>query len=121
MHSHRYKTWDEAAGLPETSAPLRNLPAELSFPADFPEPIRYDAPSGRLVYRGFMCSVSYSFLRGLSTDSRYLIAVDALFQASAAALARPKKNKRLARAWMWLSGAASVGAVAVVLAWMLAQ
>ena len=39
MDEHHYKSWAEAAGLPETSARLTRLPPGLNFPDDFPEPI----------------------------------------------------------------------------------
>jgi hypothetical protein len=97
MATHRNRTWEEAAGLPELSARLERPPAGLDFPADFPEPLCYDPARRRLLYRGFMCSASYLYLRTLSADPLYLAALDALFQSSADAL--PGGQKRL-RAWL---------------------
>ena len=94
MYSHRYKTWDEAAGLPETFVPLACLPGKLTISANFPEPIHYDAERKRLVYRGFMCSASYTFLHGLSTEPAYVAALDALFQATSYTLQKQKRPKR---------------------------
>lgn len=113
-YEHHYKTWTEAAGLPETSARLESLPPDIEFPDDFPEPIRYDASRKRLVYRGFMTSVSYRFLHGLSPDSDYITALDYLFQASSYTLERPS---RLATMMPWLLGASLV-LVGMVFAWM---
>jgi len=73
MQAHHYKTWGEAAGLPETAARLDHLPQGLDFPADFPEPMHFEPERKRLIYRGFMCSVSYAYLRGLSTGTAYRI------------------------------------------------
>jgi hypothetical protein len=83
MDAHRYKTWAEAAGLPEFSARLAQLPAGLSLPEGLLEPIRFDPERKRLFYRGFMSSASYRYLHGLNADPAYVAAVDALFQASA--------------------------------------
>src|SRR5690242_6979736 len=81
--SHRYKTWAEAAGLPETGARLDRLPAGLQIPEDFPEPIRYDPARKLLVYRGFMSSTSYRFLHSLSADRAFIEALDGLFMGTA--------------------------------------
>jgi hypothetical protein len=115
MHAHRHKTWGEAAGLPETSARLDTLPAGLDFPDAFPEPIRYDPARKRLVYRGFMSSVSYRFLHELSAETAYLNALDDIFQDSSYALRRPKQRPHL---WPWLVGAAGL-AGAVGASWSL--
>jgi hypothetical protein len=111
--SHYYKTWTEAAGLPEITAALDRLPPGLDFPDDFPEPIRFDPVRRLLVYRGFMTSVSYRFLHGLSPDSEYIVALDDLFQASSYTL---EKRSNLARVWPWLVGA-SMALGGMVFAW----
>jgi hypothetical protein len=107
MHAHRYKTWDEAAGLPATAARLDRLPAGVDFADTFPEPIRYDPVHKRLVYRGFMSSVSYRYLRELSGETAYLDALDVIFQATSDLVRRPKHRPHL---WPWLVGAAGLGA-----------
>lgn len=114
MQTHRYKTWGEAAGLAETSARLEKLPKGLSFPDDFPEPIRYDEQRKRLVYRGFMASASYRFLHELSGDSDFVAALDLLYETSAYTLDGPSIANR---AWRWLLSAGGVAA-AVVGAWI---
>lgn len=111
---HHYKTWTEAAGQPEISAQLERLPEDLEFTEDFPEPIRFDPKRQRLVYRGFMTSVSYRFLHALSPDSEYSEAIDYLFQASSYAM-EPRSG--IARAWPWLLGA-SLLAAGTFLIWM---
>jgi hypothetical protein len=114
MSAHRNRTWDEATGLPEVSAPLERPPAGLDLAADFPEPLRYDPARRRLLYRGFMCRASYLFLRGLSADPAYLAALDVLFQSSADALpgGRPR------RLWAWLAAALCLAGAAAA-AWTL--
>jgi hypothetical protein len=116
MHPHRHLTWDEAAGLPETSARLKRLPEGLHFPDDFPEPIRFDARRRRLLYRGFMRLSSHTFLRGCSPDPAYLKALERLFQDSTFGLAdSPSRN---AFGW-WLAGAVCLALAAVaVWAWL---
>jgi hypothetical protein len=114
MHAHRHKTWGEAAGLPEISTRLDRLPEGLEFPDDFPEPLRYEPHRKRLVYRGFMSSASYSFLRGRNADRAFLVAVDELFQASAYTV---PANSSVKRILPWLVSASCLGAAAV--AWTL--
>jgi hypothetical protein len=106
MVAHHYRTWAEAAGLPEFSARLARLPAGLNLDDGSPEPIRFDPQRKRLSYRGFMSSASYRYLHGLSTDPAFVAAVDALFQTSADALPAPGR----ARLWLWLLAACLAGA-----------
>jgi hypothetical protein len=112
MPAHRHKTWGEASGLPETCARLDRLPEGLTFPDDFPEPIRFDPARKRLVYRGFMSSASYRFLHALSMQSTYVTALDELYLASAYVLARQKRRLRV---WPWLLGAISLATLAALL------
>jgi hypothetical protein len=116
MSTHHYKTWGEAAGLPETVARLDRLPPDLAFPDDFPEPLRFDSGTKRLVYRGFMCSSSYAFLRTCSRDLHYLNALDSLFQQTATSL-HSKSRQPKKRPWGWLVAVAAAGAAALA-AWM---
>jgi hypothetical protein len=116
MSTHHYKTWGEAAGLPETAARMDRLPPDFQLSDDFPEPMHFDAAARRLVYRGFMSSCSYAFLRTCCKDLTYLRALDALFQETAAKCPhRPKAQKR---SWRWLA-ALGVAVVAVVVWWMM--
>jgi hypothetical protein len=111
--THRYKTWAEAAGQPETATRLDGLPKGVSFPDDFPEPIRFDPVRKLLIYRGFMSSVSYRFLHGLNSDPAFLAALDVLFLATA--YAQAGQGRRL---WPWLLGVAGLAAAGTV-AWLL--
>jgi hypothetical protein len=83
------------------------------LPDDFPEPLRYDPAAKKLVYRGFMCSSSYAFLRTCCNDLNYLNALDSLFQQTAAALGS-KRKKTQKKSWGWLLavGAAVAAALA---------
>jgi hypothetical protein len=76
------QAWLRAAGKPETSAPLLQLPAGLSLAAA-DEPIHFDEARKLLLYRGFMCHGSYLYLRHLSEDLAYLAALDQLYVQSA--------------------------------------
>jgi len=86
------------------------MPAGVAFGDDFPEPIHFDAANRRLVYRGFMYHGSYAYLRNLSRDARYLVALDALYMATAT----PSRSGHPV-AWR-AAGAAAVAAAGAV-AW----
>jgi hypothetical protein len=109
MDQHRYKTWSEAASLPEFAVRLERLPEGLTFPDDFPEPIRFDPKRKRLLYRGFMTSNSYRFLHRCSSDHAFVAALDVLFQNSSYAAPGFKPERR---AWPWVLGAAAACAAA---------
>jgi hypothetical protein len=81
--NYRNKTWAQAAGSREVSAPLAKLPEDVSFPECFPEPIHYDAARHLLMYRGFMTNSSYVELQKLSRNLDYTRALEKLFTASA--------------------------------------
>jgi hypothetical protein len=117
MSTHHYKTWGEASGLPESAARLDRLPPDLTLSDDFPEPIRYDPGAKRLVYRGFMCSSSYAYLRTCCKDLHYLNALDSLFQQTAASLGAKRKQVKK-RPWRWLLAVAAAGAAAIA-AWIM--
>ena len=63
-------------------------------------------------YRGFMTSVSYTYLRRRSGDPAYLAALDELFQESA--YTHPSLRRRGKR-WLWVMGAAAAVGIAVVI------
>jgi hypothetical protein len=111
MDEHRHKTWDEAAGLPEVSARLERLPEGLTFPDDFPEPIRFDPRRRRLAYRGFMTSNSYRYLHRRSRDPAYIAALDVLFQDSSCAAPGARPDRR-ARLWLLVGAGAAAAAAA---------
>jgi hypothetical protein len=118
MYEHHYKTWSEAAGLPEVSVPLAQLPAGLEIPEDFPEPISFDPQRKRLVYRGFMCAASFQFLQRLNPDWPYRDALYRLFMASANVLDRPRAGRRSLR---WAVAAGSMIAGTAACAWLLVR
>ena len=89
------KTWNQAAGLPETVAPLEELPSGIQFGEDFPEPICYDSRRKVLIYRGQMFHSNFTFLSSMSRDARFYHALEQLFVNSAKAT-QPKRR------WLWL-------------------
>ena len=111
----RHKTWDQAQGDRQTSAPLEALPSSLQFDDDFPEPIRYDLARRILIYRGFMSYGSFQYLQQLHSDSGYARALDELFRKSGGIEEPPK------RVWQWPVLLAAIGAAlaAVVLRMLL--
>jgi hypothetical protein len=113
MYTHRHKTWSEAAGLPETAVRLARLPQDLNFPDGFPEPIQFDVQRKQLVYRGFMSSSSYAFLRERNHDMSYVVAIDYLFQESACHHPSAKSNRQ-PRRWKWLLVAFGASVAAAV-------
>lgn len=110
----RSKTWCEAAGLKELAARLARLPPGLEFPAAFPEPLLYDSQRQLLIYRGFMSQCSYTYLRQLSTDAAYLVAVDQLYVGSSYTVARASST---ARTWLRLVAAGLLGILALMGIW----
>jgi hypothetical protein len=110
----RHKTWDAAKGERETSARLDALPPELDFDDDFPEPIRYDAARGLLVYRGFMSYGSFRYLIQLHSDPGYARALDELFRCSGGA---PTARHRVW--WPFVLAVAGVVLAALVLKFVL--
>lgn len=105
------KTWLDQATQREVSAPLGALPANISFPEDFPEPIRYDAAGKRLLYRGFMPHATFVELQKLSNDFHYLRALEQLFAASAHV---DEPASATTPTWWWLSGVGLVLLLSVV-------
>jgi hypothetical protein len=75
--------WDRANGKPEACARLSHLPDGVNLDVDIDEPIHYDAARKVLMYRGFMCHGSYTYLRTLSADLEYLSALDQLYVCTA--------------------------------------
>jgi hypothetical protein len=119
--AHHYKTWAQAAGLPETFSRMDRLPADLELSDNFPEPLRFEASSKRLIYRGFMSSSSYAFLRTCSKDREFLRALDHLFQATCHLAAAGRKRPG-ERSWGWLLAVGLAGlAGAAVVAWKLTR
>lgn len=115
MPIHHYKTWEEAAGLPEIATPLWREPQGVDLSGPLPEPLRFDPQRRRLLYRGFMASSSYHYLRSLSTDAAYLAALDELYQGTADAVS----DRRVA-AWVWAWLMAAVSLVgSIILLWKL--
>ena len=94
--------WNDAEGRPQIAASLAELPEGVDFDDGFPEPIRFDAERGRLLYRGFMATSSYRFLLAQSHDLDYLRAINELSNKSTAALQPQALHKRK---WPWLAAA----------------
>lgn len=109
-------TWEQAEGRLESATGLERLPAGLDFPADFPEPIRYDTAKKQLAYRGFMSAASFRYLQGLNSDPAYLHAIERLSGLSVRAIVSHSKPKR---AWIWATLAACLcAATAGALLWL---
>jgi hypothetical protein len=84
------------------------LPTGVEFGEDFPEPIHYDPVARRLSYRGLMPHASYAYLRGLSVDLPYQMAIERLFVASSPPALRRESLTR------WGAAAAAVAATVLV-------
>ena len=104
---YRDMTWEQAKGQRELCANLNHMPAGLTFPPDFPEPIHFDAEHKQLRYRGMMYHGSYAYLRDLSRDLHYLRAVDELYQLSAT----PPRHLRLGPIASMLGAGIAVAAI----------
>jgi len=109
-------TWAQAAEKVEISAKLEQLPAGMAFGEDFPEPIQYDAQRKLLVYRGFMTTLSYNYLRKLSRDLGYIAAIDEVnIKSTMAVYEQPAPR----RGWLWGLGGLALAAAAIVLFFVL--
>lgn len=73
----------------ETSVNLATLPAEVTFPDDIKDKIRYDAPQHLLIFKWVMSSEEKAALLKLSTDVSYKNAIEALFQKSQLVVLHP--------------------------------
>lgn len=104
------KTWQEAAGEREVTAPLAALPLGVAFGEDFPEPIQYDAARRVLRYRGFMSNTSFQELQHLSNDLFYMRALEQLFTASAI---EPESKTN----YHWMIGGVAILFALAVLGW----
>lgn len=87
-------SWRQAEGKVVSIAFLKRLPDDLRLPEDLPEPLRYDAASRQLQYRGYMGKDSYDFLRSLHRDVEYQRALETLFRESSTAFV-PKEASRV--------------------------
>lgn len=94
-------------------AKLERLPEGLEFPDGLRDHISYDSERRQLVFRGFMSSGDYYFLRMCSSDPEYIQALNELHEKSAFELhCRP----RIVPVWLWALVAASF--VLAGLVWM---
>lgn len=66
----------------ETSEKLSTLPAQVEFPEDFKDKIRYDNSQQLLIFIGVMSPDEKNALLNLSTDVSYKKAIESLFQRS---------------------------------------
>ena len=101
----------------QSAADLDTLPEGLEFPHGLRDRISYDPAQKQLVFRGFMSSADFYFLRECSDDPAYLGALEELHRASDFqqihhASAVPK--------WLWgLVTACFVGTAVFWLWWLL--
>ena len=66
----------------QSAADLDALPEGLEFPHGLRDRISYDPVQNLLVFRGFMSSADYYFLRECSDDPAYLSVLEELHRAS---------------------------------------
>jgi hypothetical protein len=105
----RQVTWQGAAGQREVSVPLVYLPVEIDLGPDFPEPVRFDEVKLTLSYRGLMPHSSYDYLRALSGDLPYQMAIERLFVASSPVAVRNESRAK----WIAAGAAVAAGLLAV--------
>ena len=87
-----------------TAVPLERLPEGLEFPDGLRDHISYDSERRLLVFRGYMSSADYYFLRACSDDPEYIQALNELHEKSAFEVhCRP----RIVPVWLWALVAAS--------------
>ena len=94
----RGKTWNDAIGEQEVAVPLSKLPPGLELSDSFPYPVRYDAQTKTLKYRGTMYHGSYVHLLAMSSDIEYARAIEQLFVASASLPESSRSRNRIALA-----------------------
>ena len=87
-----------------TAVPLERLPEGLEFPDGLRDHISYDSERRLLVFRGYMSSADYYFLRACSDDPQFIRALNELHEKSAFEVhCRP----RIVPVWLWALVAAS--------------
>jgi hypothetical protein len=86
------------------AVPLERVPEGLEFPDGLRDHISYDSERRLLVFRGYMSSADYYFLRACSDDPEYIQALNELHEKSAFEVhCRP----RIVPVWLWALVAAS--------------
>lgn len=99
----------------EHSVRLSAFPADLHFPPDLREKVRYDAGAQRLVFRGQMFKSQYDRLVALHDDVEYHRALEELFRVSVEPVESSSPLKRL---WMAAAFGGAVAASVGVWWWM---
>jgi len=105
------------AMLRRTAVSLEQLPEALKIPDYLRHRISYESARKLLVFRGFMSSADYYFLRSCSGDANYIRAINELHEKSSFELhCRP----RIVPLWLWALVTASFALAALVwLGWIL--
>lgn len=100
-----------------TAVPLERLPDGLEFPNGLRDHISYDSERRLLVFRGYMSSADYYFLRACSDDPEYIQALNDLHAKSAFEV---HCRSRIVPVWLWALVAASFLLAGLVwLCWLL--
>lgn len=110
----RFKGWAMAR---RSAVFLERLPEGLEFPDGLRDHISFDSERRLLVFRGYMSSADYYFLRTCSADPEYIQALNELHEKSAFEVhCRPQ----IVPAWLWALVAASFLLAGLVwLCWLL--
>jgi hypothetical protein len=91
--------------------PLDRLPDGLKFPDELLDSVSYDSERRLLVFRGFMSSADYFFLRSCSDDSEYVQALNELHDKSAFEI---HYRPQIVPTWLWALVTASFALAGLV-------
>jgi hypothetical protein len=96
---------------------LKQLPDGVDFPSGMRDRVTYDPERKLLIFRGYMSSADYCFLRSYSDDPEYVRALNDLHEKSAFEI---HCRTRIVPLWLWALVSASFALAALVwLGWLI--
>jgi hypothetical protein len=117
FHADEGRPFNGRALARRAVVPLERLPDGFKFPDELRDRVSYDSERRLLIFRGFMSSAEYFFLRECSDDPDYLRALNELHEKSAFEI---HHRSRIVPTWLWALVTASFALAGLVwLCWLI--